>query len=61
MTFITFIKDALNWYKSDSDNIYNIAKDSISNKSCPFELFDHQRILKNKMYHGFQENNEHWL
>ncbi len=54
-----FRKDALNCdsnkhatkkgcNKSDSNDIYNVTKISISNECCSFELFVHQRILKNK-------------
>jgi len=30
------------------DIIYNVTEDSVSNKRCSFQLFIHQRILKNK-------------
>jgi len=37
--------------KGDTKDIHNVTKYSISHKLCSFELFIHQRILKNKMYH----------
>jgi len=37
--------------KSDCKDIYNLTKDSILNK-CSI----HQRMLKNKMHHGFHKN-----
>jgi len=36
--------------KSDSLYIYNVTKDSISNKCCSFEFSINQRILKRNVY-----------
>ncbi|XDV46539.1 hypothetical protein PO909_014421, partial [Leuciscus waleckii] len=49
----TFIQQGcIKLIKSDSKDIYNVTKDSISNKCCSFELSIHQRIMK--MYQCFQ-------
>ncbi len=50
-----FSKDTL-IDQSDSKDIYNAYKGSISDKCCSFELSIHLWILKNKIYHGFHRN-----
>ncbi len=51
-----FSKDALNWSKVTVKTFIMFKKISVSNKCCFFELSIHQRVLKNKMHHGFHKN-----
>ncbi len=46
-----FLKGDSKLIKSDSKDIYNVTKDFC----CSFELSIHQRIVKNKMHHGFHK------
>jgi len=47
--------------KSSSKDIYNVSKDSISNKYCSFELYIHQRILKKNTVFNIDNKNECFL
>jgi len=40
----------------DSKDIYNVTKDSISNKCCSFELSIHQKNM-DKMYQNIKQHN----